>query len=33
MGKLTFGDTVAEEEDPLGFGFGLLVERLSVSVR
>jgi len=33
MGELTFGDAVAEEEDALGFGFGLLVEGLGVSFR
>jgi len=29
--KLTFGDSVAEEQDAFGFGFGLLVECLFVS--
>ena len=30
MRELTFGDSVAEEQDTFGFGFGLLVECLIV---
>jgi hypothetical protein len=33
VGKLAFGDSVAEEENTLRFGFGLLVECLVFNVR
>ena len=33
MGELTFGDSITEEQDAFWFGFGLLIECLTISIR